>query len=56
MLFVNLYLVVFTSYWPVTVVILTWLALDWKTPERGKGPARTVLLPAIPSFFLLGYF
>uniref|UniRef100_A0A4X1VSA2 Acyltransferase n=2 Tax=Sus scrofa TaxID=9823 RepID=A0A4X1VSA2_PIG len=34
-LFVNLYLVVFTSYWPVTVVILTWLALDWKTPERG---------------------
>nr|XP_004661044.1 acyl-CoA wax alcohol acyltransferase 2 [Jaculus jaculus] len=34
-IFVNLYLVVFTSYWPVTVLILTWLAFDWKTPERG---------------------
>ncbi|XP_004694486.1 PREDICTED: acyl-CoA wax alcohol acyltransferase 2 [Condylura cristata] len=31
----NLYLVVFTSYWPVTVFLLTWLAFDWKTPERG---------------------
>ncbi|XP_043426155.1 acyl-CoA wax alcohol acyltransferase 2 isoform X1 [Prionailurus bengalensis] len=34
-IFVNLYLVVFTSYWLVTVLILTWLAYDWKTPERG---------------------
>ncbi|XP_006170034.1 acyl-CoA wax alcohol acyltransferase 2 [Tupaia chinensis] len=34
-IFVNLYLVVFTPYWPVTVLILTWLAFDWKTPERG---------------------
>ncbi|PNI41825.1 AWAT2 isoform 1 [Pan troglodytes] len=32
---VNLYLVVFTPYWPVTVLILTWLAFDWKTPQRG---------------------
>ncbi|XP_055461096.1 acyl-CoA wax alcohol acyltransferase 2 [Psammomys obesus] len=32
---VNLYLVVFTSYWPVTVLVLIWLAFDWKTPERG---------------------
>ncbi|XP_058906178.1 acyl-CoA wax alcohol acyltransferase 2 [Kogia breviceps] len=32
---VNLYLVVFTPYWPVTVLLLTWLAFDWKTPERG---------------------
>ncbi|KAM5221559.1 acyl-CoA wax alcohol acyltransferase 2 [Ctenodactylus gundi] len=32
---VNLYLLVFTSYWPVTVLIFTWLAIDWKTPERG---------------------
>ncbi|XP_035144707.1 acyl-CoA wax alcohol acyltransferase 2 [Callithrix jacchus] len=32
---VNLYLVVFTQYWLVTVLILTWLAFDWKTPERG---------------------
>ncbi|KAL2768604.1 acyl-CoA wax alcohol acyltransferase 2 [Daubentonia madagascariensis] len=32
---VNLYLVMFTPYWPVTVLILTWLAFDWKTPERG---------------------
>ncbi|XP_061265820.1 acyl-CoA wax alcohol acyltransferase 2 [Bos indicus] len=32
---VNLYLVVFTPYWPVTVLMLTWLAFDWKTPERG---------------------
>ncbi|XP_007530829.2 acyl-CoA wax alcohol acyltransferase 2 [Erinaceus europaeus] len=31
----NLYLVVFTSYWPITVLILTWLAFDWRTPERG---------------------
>uniref|UniRef100_A0A8C6B9Y1 Acyltransferase n=1 Tax=Monodon monoceros TaxID=40151 RepID=A0A8C6B9Y1_MONMO len=31
---VNLYLVVFTPYWPVTV-LLTWLAFDWKIPERG---------------------
>ncbi|XP_077002266.1 acyl-CoA wax alcohol acyltransferase 2 [Tamandua tetradactyla] len=31
----NLYLVVFTSYWPITVLMLTWLAFDWKTPERG---------------------
>ncbi|XP_004474358.1 LOW QUALITY PROTEIN: acyl-CoA wax alcohol acyltransferase 2 [Dasypus novemcinctus] len=31
----NLYLVVFTSYWTITVLILTWLAFDWKTPERG---------------------
>ncbi|KAM9576873.1 LOW QUALITY PROTEIN: acyl-CoA wax alcohol acyltransferase 2 [Trichechus inunguis] len=34
-IFGNLYLVVFTSYWPITVLILTWLAFDWKTPERG---------------------
>uniref|UniRef100_A0A8C0W705 Acyltransferase n=1 Tax=Castor canadensis TaxID=51338 RepID=A0A8C0W705_CASCN len=34
-IFVNLYLVVFTPYWPLTVLILTWLAFDWKTPERG---------------------
>ncbi|CAO2623593.1 Acyl-CoA wax alcohol acyltransferase 2 [Lemmus lemmus] len=34
-IFVNLYLVVFTSYWPFTVLMLTWLAFDWKTPERG---------------------
>ncbi|XP_027791697.1 acyl-CoA wax alcohol acyltransferase 2 [Marmota flaviventris] len=34
-LLINLYLVVFTPYWPVTVLILTWLAFDWKTPERG---------------------
>ncbi|XP_021536244.1 acyl-CoA wax alcohol acyltransferase 2 isoform X1 [Neomonachus schauinslandi] len=33
--FVNLYLVLFTPYWPVTVLILTWLAFDWKTPQRG---------------------
>ncbi|XP_014691090.1 acyl-CoA wax alcohol acyltransferase 2 [Equus asinus] len=32
---VNLYLVVFTPYWPVTVLILTWLAFDWKTPQQG---------------------
>lgn len=39
---VNLYLVVFTPYWPVTVLMLTWLAFDWKTPERGEGPGRAV--------------
>ncbi|KAM7338939.1 hypothetical protein ACRRTK_002423 [Alexandromys fortis] len=33
---VNLYLVVFTSYWPFTVLTLIWLAFDWKTPERGE--------------------
>uniref|UniRef100_G3T8K5 Acyl-CoA wax alcohol acyltransferase 2 n=1 Tax=Loxodonta africana TaxID=9785 RepID=G3T8K5_LOXAF len=27
--------VVFTSYWPITVFIFTWLAFDWKTLERG---------------------
>ncbi|XP_032111736.1 acyl-CoA wax alcohol acyltransferase 2 [Sapajus apella] len=32
---VNLYLVVFTQYWLVTVLILAWLVFDWKTPERG---------------------
>ncbi|XP_012316240.1 acyl-CoA wax alcohol acyltransferase 2 [Aotus nancymaae] len=32
---INLYLVVFTQYWLVTVLILTWLVFDWKTPERG---------------------
>ncbi|XP_037368941.1 acyl-CoA wax alcohol acyltransferase 2 [Talpa occidentalis] len=32
---VNLYLVVFTSYLPVTVLLLNWLAFDWKTPEQG---------------------
>ncbi|XP_027947893.1 acyl-CoA wax alcohol acyltransferase 2 [Eumetopias jubatus] len=31
--FVNLYLVLFTPYWLVTVLILTWLAFDWKTPH-----------------------
>ena len=39
---VNLYLVVFTPYWPVTVLMLTWLAFDWKTPERGEGPGSAV--------------
>ncbi|XP_048191333.1 acyl-CoA wax alcohol acyltransferase 2 [Perognathus longimembris pacificus] len=34
-IFGNIYLVLFTPYWPVTVLILTWLAFDWKTPERG---------------------
>ncbi|XP_066106309.1 acyl-CoA wax alcohol acyltransferase 2 [Saccopteryx bilineata] len=34
-IFVNLYLLVFTPYWPVTVLTLIWLAFDWKTPERG---------------------
>ncbi|XP_008710495.2 acyl-CoA wax alcohol acyltransferase 2 [Ursus maritimus] len=34
-IFVNLYLVLFMPYWPVTVLILTWLAFDWKTPQRG---------------------
>ncbi|MEJ1281431.1 hypothetical protein NN561_012381 [Cricetulus griseus] len=34
-IFVNLYLVVFTSYWFLTVLLLIWLAFDWKTPERG---------------------
>nr|XP_025706891.1 acyl-CoA wax alcohol acyltransferase 2-like [Callorhinus ursinus] len=34
--FVNLYLVLFTPYWPVTVLILTWLAFDWKTPPPSK--------------------
>ena len=42
MIAVNLYLVVFTPYWPITVLILTWLAFDWKTPERGEGPERAV--------------
>ncbi|XP_003471064.1 acyl-CoA wax alcohol acyltransferase 2 [Cavia porcellus] len=32
---VNLYLLVFTSYWLVTVFIFIWLAFDWKTPEQG---------------------
>ncbi|XP_045703468.1 acyl-CoA wax alcohol acyltransferase 2 [Phyllostomus hastatus] len=32
---VNLYLVLYTRYWPITVVILIWLVFDWKTPERG---------------------
>ncbi|XP_040858184.1 acyl-CoA wax alcohol acyltransferase 2 [Ochotona curzoniae] len=32
---VNLYLVLFTPYWPITVLLLSWLAFDWKTPERG---------------------
>ncbi|XP_045365131.1 acyl-CoA wax alcohol acyltransferase 2 [Camelus bactrianus] len=31
----NLYLVVFTPYWPLTVLLLAWLGFDWKTPERG---------------------
>ncbi|KFO29875.1 Acyl-CoA wax alcohol acyltransferase 2, partial [Fukomys damarensis] len=31
----NLYVLVFTSYWPVTVLIFIWLAFDWKTPEQG---------------------
>ncbi|KAI5941220.1 Acyl-CoA wax alcohol acyltransferase 2 [Manis javanica] len=31
----NLYLVVFMMFEPVTVLILTWLAFDWKTPEQG---------------------
>lgn len=43
----NLYLVVFMMFEPVTVLILTWLAFDWKTPEQGKGPAGAVLPPAI---------
>lgn len=24
------------------MLILTWLAFDWKTPERGEGPGRAV--------------
>lgn len=47
MTIVNLYLVVFTPYWPVTVLILIWLAFDWKTPQRGKGPAGAVLPHAL---------
>ncbi|XP_042550854.1 acyl-CoA wax alcohol acyltransferase 2 [Dipodomys spectabilis] len=38
----NLYLVLFTPYWPVTVLILTWLAFDWKTPERGGRRSKWV--------------
>ncbi|XP_054430206.1 acyl-CoA wax alcohol acyltransferase 2 [Pteronotus mesoamericanus] len=34
-IFVNIYLMVFTRYWPVPVLLLMWLAFDWKTPERG---------------------
>lgn len=48
---VNLYLVLYTQYWPITVVILIWLIIDWKTPERGKGPigATTVFpVPILP--------
>ncbi|KAM7045561.1 LOW QUALITY PROTEIN: acyl-CoA wax alcohol acyltransferase 2 [Molossus nigricans] len=43
-IFVNVYLLLFTRYWPVTVLIIIWLAFDWKTQERGNR-AGTVLLP-----------
>ena len=55
MILVNLYLVVFTPYWPVSVLMLTWLAFDWRTPERGEGPARAALPPTTRPFFLLLY-
>nr|XP_012591697.1 acyl-CoA wax alcohol acyltransferase 2 isoform X2 [Microcebus murinus]XP_012591698.1 acyl-CoA wax alcohol acyltransferase 2 isoform X2 [Microcebus murinus]XP_012591699.1 acyl-CoA wax alcohol acyltransferase 2 isoform X2 [Microcebus murinus]XP_012591700.1 acyl-CoA wax alcohol acyltransferase 2 isoform X2 [Microcebus murinus]XP_020140704.1 acyl-CoA wax alcohol acyltransferase 2 isoform X2 [Microcebus murinus]XP_020140705.1 acyl-CoA wax alcohol acyltransferase 2 isoform X2 [Microcebus murinus] len=32
----------FTPYWPATVLMLTWLAFDWKTPERGGRRFRCV--------------
>ncbi|XP_036127697.1 acyl-CoA wax alcohol acyltransferase 2 [Molossus molossus] len=34
-IFVNVYLLLFTRYWPVPVLIIIWLAFDWKTQERG---------------------
>ncbi|XP_074060444.1 acyl-CoA wax alcohol acyltransferase 2 isoform X2 [Macrotis lagotis] len=31
----HLYLVVFTSYWPLIGFTIIWLIFDWKTPEKG---------------------
>ena len=57
MICVNLYLVMYTRYWPVTVLILIWLAFDWKTPERGKGPAGATIVFPLPTILRgLGQF
>ncbi|ELV10117.1 Acyl-CoA wax alcohol acyltransferase 2 [Tupaia chinensis] len=55
-IFVNLYLVVFTPYWPVTVLILTWLAFDWKTPERATSGFSKIFPGITPYMLTLGAF
>ncbi|XP_029096022.1 acyl-CoA wax alcohol acyltransferase 2 [Monodon monoceros] len=52
---VNLYLVVFTPYWPVTV-LLTWLAFDWKIPEREKSGFSKIFPGITPYILTLGAF
>ncbi|XP_073741966.1 acyl-CoA wax alcohol acyltransferase 2 [Callorhinus ursinus] len=51
--FVNLYLVLFTPYWPVTVLILTWLAFDWKTPPPQQDTSGfSKIFPGITPYML----
>ncbi|KAG8508410.1 Acyl-CoA wax alcohol acyltransferase 2 [Galemys pyrenaicus] len=43
--FGNLYLQGFISYWPITVLLLTWLSFDWKIPEQSLDFLCEVVMP-----------
>ncbi|EPY73894.1 acyl-CoA wax alcohol acyltransferase 2 [Camelus ferus] len=52
----NLYLVVFTPYWPLTVLLLAWLGFDWKTPEREASGFSKIFPGITPYLLTLGAF
>ncbi|KAI5125594.1 Ectodysplasin-A [Manis pentadactyla] len=52
----NLYLVLFMMFEPVTVLILTWLAFDWKTPEQETSGFSKIFPGIVPYMLILGVF